>query len=127
MPNDDGSKLPAVDERNVVRDAHRRRNVQLLRLLRSKHVNLDAAAFIEHHFWSSDHGSAVALAKSLYDCGYLILALSGDSNQPTGRVWNVEAGITQTPIEAASESTVTAMDKLAAKHKSEYDGWGMLV
>jgi len=40
------------------------------------------------------------------------------------KLWNVEAGIEQTPAVAATTKLSEQLTRLAAKFDSEYDGWG---
>ena len=106
---------------------HEKRNVELLRTLRSKGVSLNESRSIEHHFWANTQGEAVMLAKALYDCGYLVLVISPVPTEDGASLWNVEAGLKQPPTDAASKELSEKLTRLAGRFDSVYDGWGTTV
>lgn len=99
------------------------RNKALLDLIRSKGASVDQKRFIEHHFWAKGAREAALLAKRLYDQGFLVLAISRVTSDDSG-LWNVEAGIDQTPIQAASLKVIEGLIRTATQFDSVYDGWG---
>jgi regulator of RNase E activity RraB len=109
--------------RAIIR-GHEKRNAELLRSLRLKGVALNEARPVEHHFWANSQGDAALLARELYDRGYLVLAISPVTTVDGAGMWNVEAGVEQTPSVAASRDVTEELSRLAARSDSVYDGWG---
>ncbi len=106
---------------------HALRNAELLKDLRRGGTDTERPCSVEHHFWASNQSSGVALAKRLYDLGYVILVLSPTDDADGTKVWNVEAGIQRTLADAASESVSEELVRVAAQFDAVYDGWGASV
>lgn len=102
--------------------AHAERNEKLLKRLGTRGVDLDAPRSVEHHFWAHSQKDAALLARELYAKGYLILALM-PTGEPT-RTWSIDAGISRSPISAASDAVTKSLVQLALRFNAEYDGWG---
>src|SRR5258708_32444815 len=99
------------------------RNEALLEIIRSKRVDINQERLIEHHFWAPGPEEASLLAKRLYEKGFLLLKISPVTSDDSG-LWNVEAGISQTPAQAASREMSEGLIRTAASFNSTYDGWG---
>src|SRR5260370_42526358 len=80
---------------------HEERNEELLQLIRSRGVGVDDVHFCEHHFWAPKQRGAASLGKELYSRGFLVLVISKVETEDHSELWNVEAGIDQTPAVAA--------------------------
>jgi regulator of RNase E activity RraB len=107
---------------------HAKRNTALVALLKDKGLTEEAEIDAEYHFWSTDHESAVQLAKALYDLGYLVLVISPpDSEDPELLWWNVEVRRRGTIREVIDQEHTESLVRLASAHSSEYDGWGTQV
>ena len=106
---------------------HEERNQELLRTLQSKGVAIDEARSVEHHFWANSQREAAMLAKELYDRGFLILAIFPVDLEDGAKLWDVEAGLTQSAAAAASQQVSEDLTRLAAGFEATYDGWGTSV
>jgi hypothetical protein len=73
---------------------HIERNNALKQSLLEKGMRLEDKRSMELHFWAFNKKTAVMLAKSLYDQGLLVLALSPVESEDSR--WTVEAGIKDT-------------------------------
>jgi regulator of RNase E activity RraB len=54
----------------------------------------------------------------------LILVISPTDEEDGSKVWNVEAGIQRTLVDAGSERVTEELVRLAAELDAIYDGWG---
>ena len=114
-------------EINALIDGNRKRNIELLEKLGDQGIELDDDRSVDHHFWCKDRQSAALLAKELYDRGLLVLTIAPVSTDNNSVIWNVEAGVSQSPRAAVSLKLVEELTRLAAQFESVYDGWGTLV
>jgi regulator of RNase E activity RraB len=104
-------------------EAHRKRNVSVLKTLEESGAALDEPRAVEHHFFAPTQEAAVLLAKELYDRGFLILMLSPAESEGSSD-WTVEAAQHSTAKNAASEATTRELLELATRMDATYDGWG---
>jgi len=87
---------------NEIIKGHEQRNEELLRALQTKGIALDKGRSVEHHFWANNQREAALLAKELYGRGFIVLELTPVNTEDGSTVWNVVAGVEQTPSVAAS-------------------------
>jgi regulator of RNase E activity RraB len=107
--------------------AHEERNKELLQTIRTKGVSVNEERSVEHHFWAHSQMEAALLAKELYEQGFLVLVISPVDTEDGSELWNVEAGLKQSPAIAASRRVSENLVRLATRFNSIYDGWGMNV
>lgn len=108
-------------------DGHAARNTDLLDSLQRQGVRINDVHSVEHHFWADDQESAAALAKALYESGYLVLVIAPIDTEDGDKIWNVEAAFRRTLAEAAASSITEELVRLAARLGATYDGWGASV
>jgi hypothetical protein len=99
---------------------HSARNVELIRLIRSKGADLDVVRRIDLHFFAPSETSASKLAKSLGEAGLLNVFHAPSSSSK----WNVEGQVEQSVTAVVQPSFVEWHVRVAAEHGATFDGWG---
>lgn len=104
-------------------EEHSLRNRALLQRLRELGVDLSRPRPIDFHFWAGSQDDADRLEHDLKSIGMRVEALSSD--EPGN--WSVEAMQEVSPTQASDAALVERLARLAAKNRSEFDGWGTSV
>jgi len=116
-------KLPVTqkDIEEAIR-GHRARNVELLKTVAESGVDLQEPRSIDCFFWSGTEEGARSLAMELSREGYRQVAIS-PPNERTD-LWSVQGQTTTTPAAISDPVTVAELVEMAARHSSDFDGWG---
>src|SRR3569832_35676 len=100
------------------------RNRELLRTLELKSVPVPEKRPIDHHFWANTQHEAGLLAQQLHSEGFFVSVIPPVNTTGRSVLWNVEATVQQSPLEATNSITVERLTRLAAQFNAVYDGWG---
>jgi Regulator of ribonuclease activity B len=107
-------------------EGHNDRNSELVAILAKKGIEKSDEIEADYHFWAFTHNDAIALAKRLYDEGYIVLVLS-PVKEKEDIFWNLEARKREIVSEVINSENSENLVMLADTYDSTYDGWGTSV
>jgi hypothetical protein len=98
------------------------RNVELLKTVAESGVALEQDRPIDCFFWSATEDGAKSLADELRLLGYRDVAMSPPNDRTD--LWSVQGQTTISPAAITNPVTVRELVEMAARHSSDFDGWG---